>query len=89
MQELDQAQTGHLKQISRQNRYQFEDLERQIDQLRNENLDLKTSLRELNRDRLVASNANELQQQWQRINPQPEYDEYGQELSHGEEGLHH
>lgn len=39
--ELDQAQSGHLKTINRQNQAQLEELDRQIDMLRNENLDLK------------------------------------------------
>lgn len=57
MAELDQNQTGHLKQISRQNQSAVDDLHKQIDGLRNENLDLKEVIRELKKQRLVTQNA--------------------------------
>ena len=75
MAELDQAQAGHLKTINKQNRYQLENIEKQMDALRNENLDLKQTIREINKEKLVLSNAQMIQsnqmQQWQ--NNQAEY----------------
>jgi hypothetical protein len=44
--------------MSRQNTQALDELSRQIEDLRNENLDLKEVIREMKRDRLVLSNNN-------------------------------
>jgi len=61
MAEQDQNQSGHLKLISKQNREKLDDMEKQIDLLRNENLDLKQVVREINKEKLVYKNATDLQ----------------------------
>lgn len=42
--------------MSRQNREALDEMGRQCDELRNENLDLKEVIRELKREKLVMSN---------------------------------
>jgi hypothetical protein len=42
--------------MSRQNREALDDISRQLEDVRNENLDLKEVIREMKRDRLVLSN---------------------------------
>lgn len=49
MAELDQNQAGHLKQISRQNRDAMDEQQKMLDNLRNENLDLKEVIRDMRR----------------------------------------
>ena len=61
MAELDQNQAGHLKEISRQNRDAFDEQQKQLDNLRNENLDLKEVIRDIKREQLVQNNAQAVQ----------------------------
>jgi hypothetical protein len=63
MAELDQNQAGHLKEISRQNRDAFDEQQKQLDNLRNENLDLKEVIRDMKREQLVQNNAQAVQSQ--------------------------
>ena len=53
MAELDTNETGHLKQMSRQNQSAIDELVKQQDELRNENLDLKEVIRDMKKQRLV------------------------------------
>ena len=76
-----------MKQISKQNREKIEEMEKQIDILRNENLDLKQAIRESNKEKLVLKNATDIQfqsaiQQYNHgLSDQMNYNnEYGQEM---------
>ena len=55
MAELEQNQDGHIKIINKQAQSAMEDLEKQIDALRNENLDLKEAIRESKREKYHES----------------------------------
>lgn len=57
MAELDQNENGHIKQISRQNQNAIDDFEKQLDSLRNENLDLKEVIRDIKKEKLMLANA--------------------------------
>lgn len=75
MAELDQNENGHIKQIARQNQNAIDDFEKQLDALRNENLDLKEVIRDIKKEKLMLANAQNLSQAQQNWGKQgmPEY----------------
>ena len=52
----DENQTGYMRQIQNQNNKVIDELQKQMDELRNENLDLKDVIRNMKKDKLVISN---------------------------------
>ena len=64
MAEVDNNQTGQIKTMSRQNRDAIDEMGRQCDELRNENLDLKEVIREMKREKLMGNQAAFQQEQF-------------------------